>query len=139
MDNLCALSCGKHACCLPPSLRSVPVSGPPPAVLPGGGVGALPVPVRARAVQVALQPGDLGRQGGDLRQGSGDPSLPGRDRGRLQPGQSVRRPERFLRLRRQGAGPRPAGQLPPGPAGVRRSPILSDRKGMGGTRPDAVP
>ncbi len=34
---------------------------------------------------------------------------------------SFRRPERFLRLRRQGAGPEPAGQLPSGftdPAGV---------------------
>ncbi len=144
-------------------------SGRPP---PGGGVGALPVPLRARAVQVPLQPGGPGRQGGGLRQGSGGPPLPGRGRGRPPPGQSARRPERSLRLPRQGTGPQPAGQLPPGPAdpagGVRRSrppvrprsrmchhggprsdspgwpptdgrcPILSNRKGMDGTRPDAV-
>ena len=110
----------------------LPASGPAaaaaaPAVLPvlaGGSVGALPVPIRARAVQAALQPGGPGRQGGGLRQGSGGPPLPGRGRGRPRPGQSARRPERSLRLRRQGAGPQPAGQLPPGPAGpagVRRS------------------
>ena len=45
MEKSGAISCGKHACCLPPSLRSVPVAGPPPSVhfrrrrcgaLPGG-------------------------------------------------------------------------------------------------------
>ncbi len=37
MEKSGAISCGKHACCLPPSLRSVPVAGPPPSVTTGGG------------------------------------------------------------------------------------------------------
>ena len=73
---------------------------------------------RARAVQVALQPGDLGGERGELCRERGDPRLLGGDRGRhpglvrrQPPGQRDQRPERLLGLRRHGASAEQARQL----------------------------
>ncbi len=144
---------------LPPPKAPAVTGGPQPPRRRGPGAGGVPshpsrtggAPLKRRAPSGA----PACRRGGCRRR----PARRGR---RPAPGvrRSARRPERSLRLRRQGASPRPAGQLPPGPpvrprsrmrhhGGPRsdptgwpltdgRCPILSDSKGMGGIRPDAV-